>query len=109
MPTHCVRVVERRVGFVGSGPPEEPDQVSVAVGDAEDLGPAAGPYEHSAATIGAELVHSDGRSHAFSLLLLLLRTHVSVDSPRPGDLVFNPGSDGSDARPGCPFRGKEVL
>ncbi|MFJ8754576.1 NlpC/P60 family protein [Streptomyces sp. NPDC102441] len=27
-------------------------------------------------------------------------THVSVDSPKPGDLVFNPGSDGSDARPG---------
>ncbi|MFJ8863992.1 NlpC/P60 family protein [Streptomyces sp. NPDC102451] len=27
-------------------------------------------------------------------------THVSVDGPRPGDLVFNPGSDGSDARPG---------
>lgn len=27
-------------------------------------------------------------------------TRVSVDRPRPGDLVFNPGSDGSDARPG---------
>nr|WSS73711.1 bifunctional lytic transglycosylase/C40 family peptidase [Streptomyces sp. NBC_01175] len=27
-------------------------------------------------------------------------THVSVDRPKPGDLVFNPGSDGSDARPG---------
>ncbi|WP_406394936.1 hypothetical protein [Streptomyces sp. NBC_00887] len=52
-------------------------------------------------------MHGDGRSHAFSLLLL--RTHVSVDGPRPGDLVFSPGSDGSDARPGCPFRGKEVL
>ncbi|MET9595687.1 NlpC/P60 family protein [Streptomyces sp. NPDC006516] len=26
--------------------------------------------------------------------------HVSVDKPKPGDLVFNPGSDGSDARPG---------
>ncbi|MEU8526626.1 bifunctional lytic transglycosylase/C40 family peptidase [Streptomyces sp. NPDC048629] len=25
---------------------------------------------------------------------------VSIDAPKPGDLVFNPGSDGSDARPG---------
>jgi cell wall-associated NlpC family hydrolase len=25
---------------------------------------------------------------------------VDIDNPRPGDLVFNPGSDGSDARPG---------
>ncbi|MEE1769300.1 bifunctional lytic transglycosylase/C40 family peptidase [Streptomyces sp. JV185] len=25
---------------------------------------------------------------------------VGIDDPRPGDLVFNPGSDGSDARPG---------
>ncbi|MFE9406804.1 NlpC/P60 family protein [Streptomyces sp. NPDC006530] len=25
---------------------------------------------------------------------------VSMDAPKPGDLVFNPGSDGSDARPG---------
>ncbi|MDP5317395.1 C40 family peptidase [Streptomyces poriferorum] len=25
---------------------------------------------------------------------------VSMDTPKPGDLVFNPGSDGSDARPG---------
>jgi cell wall-associated NlpC family hydrolase len=27
-------------------------------------------------------------------------TRVGLDSPKPGDLVFNPGSDGSDARPG---------
>ncbi|MFJ4126302.1 NlpC/P60 family protein [[Kitasatospora] papulosa] len=27
-------------------------------------------------------------------------THVSVDRPKPGDLVLNAGSDGSDARPG---------
>lgn len=25
---------------------------------------------------------------------------VDIDKPKPGDLVFNPGSDGSDARPG---------
>ncbi|MFE5029851.1 NlpC/P60 family protein [Streptomyces sp. NPDC056656] len=25
---------------------------------------------------------------------------VRLDEPRPGDLIFNPGSDGSDARPG---------
>ncbi|WP_405805630.1 bifunctional lytic transglycosylase/C40 family peptidase [Streptomyces sp. NBC_00210] len=25
---------------------------------------------------------------------------VSIDKPKPGDLIFNPGSDGSDARPG---------
>jgi hypothetical protein len=25
---------------------------------------------------------------------------VGIDSPKPGDLIFNPGSDGSDARPG---------
>ncbi|MDA4888445.1 NlpC/P60 family protein [Streptomyces sp. MS2A] len=27
-------------------------------------------------------------------------TRVGIDAPKPGDLVFNPGSDGSDARPG---------
>ncbi|MFI1568482.1 NlpC/P60 family protein [Streptomyces sp. NPDC020490] len=27
-------------------------------------------------------------------------TQVDIDHPKPGDLVFNPGSDGSDARPG---------
>ncbi|CAM5663226.1 C40 family peptidase [Streptomyces griseomycini] len=27
-------------------------------------------------------------------------TQVDIDKPKPGDLVFNPGSDGSDARPG---------
>ncbi|MEV0982409.1 NlpC/P60 family protein [Streptomyces sp. NPDC049915] len=27
-------------------------------------------------------------------------TQVDIDDPKPGDLVFNPGSDGSDARPG---------
>ncbi|WP_244328948.1 NlpC/P60 family protein [Streptomyces marokkonensis] len=27
-------------------------------------------------------------------------TQVSIDKPEPGDLVFNAGSDGSDARPG---------
>ncbi|MER5182633.1 bifunctional lytic transglycosylase/C40 family peptidase [Streptomyces sp. NPDC002896] len=27
-------------------------------------------------------------------------TRVDTDKPKPGDLVFNPGSDGSDARPG---------
>lgn len=27
-------------------------------------------------------------------------TQVDIDGPQPGDLVFNPGSDGSDARPG---------
>ncbi|MEW2166953.1 NlpC/P60 family protein [Streptomyces sp. NPDC007084] len=27
-------------------------------------------------------------------------TRVALDKPRPGDLIFNPGSDGSDARPG---------
>ncbi|MEU2900472.1 C40 family peptidase [Streptomyces sp. NPDC001273] len=27
-------------------------------------------------------------------------TPVDIDQPKPGDLVFNPGSDGSDARPG---------
>jgi cell wall-associated NlpC family hydrolase len=27
-------------------------------------------------------------------------TQVDIDRPKPGDLVFNPGSDGSDARPG---------
>lgn len=26
--------------------------------------------------------------------------HVNMDKPKPGDLVFNAGSDGSDARPG---------
>ncbi|MET8537096.1 NlpC/P60 family protein [Streptomyces sp. NPDC005065] len=27
-------------------------------------------------------------------------TRVDLDKPKPGDLIFNPGSDGSDARPG---------
>ncbi|MET8945459.1 bifunctional lytic transglycosylase/C40 family peptidase [Streptomyces sp. NPDC004542] len=27
-------------------------------------------------------------------------SQVDIDRPKPGDLVFNPGSDGSDARPG---------
>jgi cell wall-associated NlpC family hydrolase len=27
-------------------------------------------------------------------------TSVDIDHPKPGDLIFNPGSDGSDARPG---------
>ncbi|MQY15145.1 Membrane-bound lytic murein transglycosylase F [Streptomyces sp. RB5] len=27
-------------------------------------------------------------------------TTVALDAPKPGDLIFNPGSDGSDSRPG---------